>query len=187
MPAVTEDDRELGKLLDGIHGEKLSDPQRRLIDAFIGSHPNYPGGYAIRAMYTCGDEKPRLPQLESDLTQATAHPSGMSATMVDNPASLRAKIAFANGDYRVALDLLSSAASVDWSSAPQVFNIAGTKPEEEGGGFIWLTPRHRNLPSRHIYLENSGTRPHSGQRRHGPPMPLVSRHTRKRQHSSQQL
>lgn len=75
MPAVTEDDRELGKLLDGIHGEKLSDAQRHLIDAFIGSHANYSGGYAIRAMYACADEKPSLSQLESDLTQAAAHPS----------------------------------------------------------------------------------------------------------------
>jgi tetratricopeptide (TPR) repeat protein len=139
MPAVTEDDREFGKLLDGIHGERLSDSQRRLIDAFIGSHPNYSGGYAIRAMYTCADEKPGLSQLESDLTQATAHPSGMSATLVDNPASLRAKIAFVRGDYRAALDLLSSAASADWSSAPQIFNISGTKPEEEGGGFCAWT------------------------------------------------
>jgi hypothetical protein len=118
MPAVTEDDRELGKLLDGMHGEKLSDSQRHLIDTFIGSHANYPGGYAIRAMYACGDEKPGLPQLESDLTQAIAHPGGVSATLVDNPASLRAKIAFVKGDYRAALDLLSSAASTDWSSAP---------------------------------------------------------------------
>jgi hypothetical protein len=31
MPAVTEDDRELGKLLDGMHGEKLSDSQHHLI------------------------------------------------------------------------------------------------------------------------------------------------------------
>jgi hypothetical protein len=82
MPAVTQDDRELGKLLDGMHGEKLSDSQRHLIDAFIGSHPNYPGGYAIRAMYACADEKPALSQLESDLTQATANSSGMSATLV---------------------------------------------------------------------------------------------------------
>lgn len=137
MPTVTEDDRELGRLLDGIHGEKLSDSQRHLIDAFIGSHPNYPGGYAIRAMYACADEKPDLSQLESDLTQATAHPSDMSATLVDNPSTLRAKIAFAKRDYRAALDLLSSAASADWSSAPQVFNISGTKPEEGGGFCAW--------------------------------------------------
>jgi tetratricopeptide (TPR) repeat protein len=141
MPAVTEDDRELGKLLDGIHGEKLSDPQRRLIDTFIESHPNYSGGYAIRAMYACVEEKPGLPQLEFDVMQATAHPSGMSATLVDNPDSLRAKIAFAKGDYRTALDLLSSAASANWSSAPQIFNISGTKPEENGGGFCaWTLP-----------------------------------------------
>ncbi|RZU28898.1 tetratricopeptide repeat protein [Edaphobacter modestus] len=152
MPAVTEDDRELGKLLEGIHGEKLSDSQRHLIDAFIGSHPNYPGGYAIRAMYACADEKPGLSQLESDLTQATAHPSGMSATLVDNPASLRAKIAFVKGDYRAALDLLSSAASADWSSAPQVFNISGTKPEEEGGGFCAWT-----LANLDVLVENFPT------------------------------
>jgi len=150
MPAVTEDDRELGKLLDGIHGEKLSDSQRHLIDAFIGSHPNYPGGYAIRAMYACGDEKPRLSQLESDLTQATAHPSGMSATLVENPAGLRAKIAFVKGDYRAALDLLSSAASADWSSAPQIFNIAGTKPEEEDGGFCAWTLANLDVLAEHF-------------------------------------
>jgi tetratricopeptide (TPR) repeat protein len=139
MAAVTEDDRELGKLLDGIHGEKLSDSQRRLIDTFIGSHPDYAGGYAIRAVYACAEEKPALSQMESDLTKATAHPSGVGATLLDNAASLRAKIAFAKGDYRSALDLLSSAASADWSNAPQVFNISGTKPEEEGAGFCSWT------------------------------------------------
>ena len=136
MSVVTEEDRELGKVVDGIHGaEKLTQTQRQLIDSFIGSHPNYPGGYALRALYACNVEKPGMAQLESDLTEATAHASGISATLVDNAVSLRAKIAFTKGDYRTALELLISAASADWSSAPHIFNISGTKPEEEGGAF----------------------------------------------------
>jgi tetratricopeptide (TPR) repeat protein len=150
MPAISEDDRELGKLFDEMHGEKLSDSQRQLIDAFIVSHPNYTGGYAIRATYACTDEKPDLAQFESDLTHATAHHTEITAALLDNASSIRAKIAFAKGDYRTALDLLSSAASADWSHAPQIFNISGTKPEEEGRGFCAWTLANLDVLAEHF-------------------------------------
>ena len=145
MPVITADDRELGKLMGTIRGEKLSDADRRRINAFIESHPSYSGGYAIRAMTSCVDEKPDLSLLESDLNQATRHPDAISSTLVDNAPSVRAKLAFAKGDFRAALDRLVSAASADWSSAPQVFNISGTKPEEDGGGFCTWTLANLDL------------------------------------------
>lgn len=151
MPVVTAEARELGKLVEGIHGaEKLSDAQRRSMDAFIGTHPNYSGGYAIRAMYSCVGDKPELSQLEADLAQATTHADGFTETLIDNPVSLRAKIAFAKGDYTSALTLLTSAASADWSGASHIFNIAGTKPEEEGGGFCAWTLNNLDVLAEHF-------------------------------------
>ena len=150
MPVVTSDDRELGKLMDTFHGEKLSDADHERIDAFIASHPTHTGGYAMRAMTSCADEKPNLSLLESDLNQVTEHPDAISSTLVDNVVSIRAKLAFAKGDYRTALDRLISVASVDWSSASQIFNISGTKPEEDGGGFCTWTLADLNVLSEHF-------------------------------------
>lgn len=139
MPDVTPDDRELGKLLDTIHSETLSDADRQRINTFIAARPSYPGGYVMRVLYSCLDKKPNLALLESDLDQATGHPDAMSFVLVENSLSVRAKLAFARGDYRTSLDQLIAAASADWSSAPHVFNVSGTKPEEAGDGFCTWT------------------------------------------------
>lgn len=117
-PVVTSEDRELGKLMETIHAEKLSDSDRHALDAFIDAHPSYAGGYAMRAATACADEKPNLPLLESDLNQATGHPDAISSSLVTDAPTIRAKIAFAKGDYRAALDRLDAAALVDWSNAP---------------------------------------------------------------------
>ena len=93
----------------------------------------------MRAMTSCVDEKPNLSLLESDLDQAKRHPDAITSVLVDNAVSIGAKLAFAKADYRTALDQLISAASADWSSATQVFNVSGTKPEEDGGGFCTWT------------------------------------------------
>jgi hypothetical protein len=116
--------RSLGRLLDKISTEQAAKANYPLLNLFVIEHPDFPIGYAVRAMMgNCLRDAPDLSQLESDIRKSMQDPEARE--MLGNPLSILAKIDLARGDPQKALNELYEGASADWGSS----NIFAAKPD----------------------------------------------------------
>jgi tetratricopeptide (TPR) repeat protein len=116
--------RSLGRLLDKISTEQAAKANYPLLNLFVIEHPDFPIGYAVRAMMgNCLRDAPDLSQLESDIRKSMQDPEARE--MLGNPLSILAKIDLARGDPQKAINELYEGASADWGSS----NIFAAKPD----------------------------------------------------------
>jgi tetratricopeptide (TPR) repeat protein len=108
-----------------------------LLDKLIADHPDYADAYSFRAyIEACVVEPSNSTQAKSDVARAISLGGG-KAFDDQSRLSLLGKIAFANGDDKLALDDLEKAMRRDLSGADKIFNIEGVAPERTSKFCTW--------------------------------------------------
>ena len=133
----TDADLQFAGALGAVKDEREMLARLPQLDKFIQDHPDYPDAYSFRAeIEACISDAPDLVRAKSDTEAAMSHPDG---TVFDDQShlSMLGKIAFANGEYKVALDDMDRAMQVNLSNADKIFNIEGVVPERTSKFCAW--------------------------------------------------
>ncbi len=108
-----------------------------LLNKLIADHPDYADAYSFRAyIEACMVEPPNSAQAKSDISKDMSLGGG-KAFDDQSRLSLLGKIAFADGDDKLALDDLEKAMRRDLSDADKIFNIEGVTPERTSKFCTW--------------------------------------------------
>jgi tetratricopeptide (TPR) repeat protein len=139
---LTEAQRQFGEIISELYDENKAKAARPKLSDFIQRHVDYSDAYFLRAMCDLCTLKSRdYASLLKDVEAAiSTHSSLTSQTAYANLAphySLRAKMRFATGQYREAMDDLEAAMKLDLDSAVHIFNIGGVQPETTSEPCAW--------------------------------------------------
>jgi tetratricopeptide (TPR) repeat protein len=133
----TAPERELAEATNNF--SKLNDLPSVLpaLDRILAKYPDFADGYVFRLPARC--ESKDLRGAISDITSAlkfmgnSRSLSGTSGSLL----SMQAKLAYANGDYTGAMDVLEKAIRADLEGATQFTNSGEVKPEKTASMCVW--------------------------------------------------
>jgi tetratricopeptide (TPR) repeat protein len=135
----TAPERELAEATNNFSNVNLAEMLPAL-DRILAKYPDFADGYVFRIGALCESNDRR--RAISDLNSALKF-IGNSRTGKDSIGSLlsmRAKLAYADGDYVGAMDGLDKAIGVDLDKATKFTNSGAVKPEKTASVCVWTEP-----------------------------------------------
>jgi len=137
---LTAPERELAEATNNFSKVNLVEMLPAL-DRILAKYPDFADGYVFRIGALCESNDRR--RIISDLNNALRF-MGNSRTGKDSVGSLlsmRAKVAYADGDYVGAMDGLDKAIGVDLAKAAEFTNSGAAKPEKTASSVcVWTEP-----------------------------------------------
>jgi len=110
------------------------------LDRILAKYPDFADGYIFRLGAFCENDDRR--RAAADVNSALKS-MGNSRTMKDTLGafiSMRAKLAYTDGDYVGAMDGLEKAIRADLKNATQFTNSGAVKPEKTASACVWTEP-----------------------------------------------
>jgi len=111
-----------------------------VLDRILAKYPDFPEGYVFRVGALCeiNDRRRAISDINSALKFKDSSQSikdGLAGWL-----SMRAKLAYADGDYNGAMNGLDEAIRVDLEKAAQFTNSGAAKPEKTASVCVWTEP-----------------------------------------------